>query len=613
MPVDARWLPLLALVLTLAAPASAARVQPCGDGRFLLAEGTWLLGDPQGSARQGITFSSRQLAIDGRCEATRAKVKAGRRATVLAARWPACGDRRKVRLVGKLAAPACDVLRGTVRAKRSGAVGFEATRSVCGDGYVDSAAGETCDLPGGGTGSEPTPESLAAARDAIAAGATDVALSPDGTLRLLRIATPTGGIDKVVRGEVVLVQWVHDGDVSEMIADANGDGIPELLVTGRRAPVRSALVRYDLNGDGTVERTVSMTQVGPDGLEADIVDAASGSLAFSTPLFQETAAAGAGLLVSRAGSVVTAEGCTAAQTSYAQSALAAALLGGLQCLSELGLDSIAKTIAGKLARDGVTVRCGGTSSCAQIDILDSVTRGVLPTSVGITLGADFLDGTGVCSNGPMILFHELLHMGLGEMHSPFLDRSTFEGLATDRVYSCTDLCFRPDKATKAECATCLGVDRCDPRCERFADGNDPPCELFVDITGITCPTQSCVCCRMCPGGSRWVSTIQGVVRGPVGTVLRTNLPAPPDGELSCATWSVVTCPDTPGGILQCCQRQPEQPNESTFVGTSRMPPAASPIDCICPTPPPAEGVEFVAQAGPDGLGIVEDTQPDTCP
>lgn len=610
-----------ATLLASAAPATAARPSACPDGRFLLRDGAGVFAPATAGDRQAVTLAAKRLTVDGVCAPAKAKVKAGKRATTIGARWSVCGDRKKVRLSGTIASPACDVLRATVKARKQRPIQIQATRSACGDGFADRAVGETCDLPpedgggttttttlpGVGTGSQPTPVSLDAAHDAIAAGATDVPLSPDGSLRFRRAATATGGIDTIVRGATTLVRWVHDGDVTTMTSDDEGDGVFELVVEARRAPVRGVVVTFDLTGDGDVERTVSMTQVGASGVAVEIAEAGVGTTSFSAPLLQEVRGDGV------TAATVTSEGCTADQETAAKATLSTALTDGLKCLRDLGLDSIAKMLEGKVARDGVKFRCGGTSDCAQIDVLDAVTKGALPTSVGVTLGQGFLDGSGTCSNGPMVLFHELLHLGLGAAHSPFLDRSKFEGLATDAVYSCTDLCFRPAVATKSECAKCLGVDRCDPKCSGYADGPEGACEVFVDITSFTCPVTACQCCDVCPPGVRWQPTMEGRARGPVGAILRTNLPAIPDGELTCPSWTPVSCPGIPAGVgLQCCRREPGQPSETTFVGRDHLPPSAFPIQCVCPNPGPPSGVEMVAQVDAP-TGGAEDTVPVTCP
>jgi hypothetical protein len=71
------------------------------------------------------------------------------------ATWPACGSLAKVKLTGKMAAPACSVLTGTLKAARAKPKKFSATRSACGDGVLEGAL-EECEpgqegCPGGVT------------------------------------------------------------------------------------------------------------------------------------------------------------------------------------------------------------------------------------------------------------------------------------------------------------------------------------------------------------------------------------------------------------------------------------------------------------------------------
>jgi hypothetical protein len=597
----------LAIVLAvLLSPAASAAAKPvaCADGRFLLPEGATVLTAPAASQRQGVSLASRAIGIEGSCEPAHAKVKPGRRGTRVTARWRACGDFKKVALKGVIAAPGCETLRGQLKARKTARVDFEATRSACGDGYVDVAGGETCDLPV--DGSEATLALLDAAHDAIAAGATDVALSADGTLRFRRSATATGGIDEIVRGAVTLVRWVHDGDDTIMTSDADGDGVAEITIEAQRAPVRTAVVRYDLDGDGSAERTLSMSQVGADGLTVEITLAGQAPVGFSAPLLQEARTGAAAI-------VATGVGCTAGELASAQATLATATASGFACLRSLGLGGVEKAMAGKLAKDGVEFRCGAATGCAQVDILDGLTGGLIPTAIGMNLGTSFFTGAGACSNPDMVLFHELLHVGLGESHSPFLDRTTFEGLATDRVYSCTDLCFRPGLATKSECATCLGVDRCDAKCSTYADGpSDPPCGGTVDITSTTCPSTACSCCQDCPAGTKFVETMDGTASGPVDSYVRINMPPNFGGQISCGSWSAVTCPGVSANILACCQRQAGEPDTTTFHGTLPFPFAG--ISCICPVPPSMEVGQLVAQLVTlNGGAVAEDTNPITCP
>ena len=248
----------------------------------------------------------------------------------------------------------------------------------------------------------------------------------------------------------------------------------------------------------------------------------------------------------------------------------------------LGLDPVAKAMEGKIAKDGVEFRCGATSGCAQVDILDGLTGGFLPTAIGVNLGTSFFTGSGACSNPDMVLFHELLHVGLGEAHSPFLDRKTFEGLATDRVYSCTDLCFRPGLATKSECATCLGVDRCDSKCSAYADGpNDPPCDVPVDVTATTCPSTACTCCEDCPAGIRCVETMDGHASGPVGSYVRINLP-PSWADRSPAGAGVTSpVPDRPPASSRAVSGRRASPTRPPSPAPCRFPSSGYPACAPC--------------------------------
>lgn len=590
------------LLLLTARPLHAAPTR-CSDGRFLLPAGVTVLTTGVGSARQGIALDAGQLTLDAGCGPTAARVKRTKRATVVVARWRACGDRKRVVFKGTIAAPACDTLRGKVTAKKAKPVAFEAARSICGDGYADLAGAETCDL----ATDDITFDLLDAAHDAVAAGATDVPLSPDGTLRFVRTTSATGGTDSIVRGNTVLARWVYDGDTITVTADQDGDGNPELRIDAVRAPARAATVRFDLDDDGTVERTVTTEAIDATTMHVTITLLGESPTSFDTTNLQELRATS----IRTAASVVT-ENCTPTEATDAETTLVDALTTGLPCLKQLGMDSVGKTISGKVLKDGVTFRCGATNDCAQADILDSLTHGLLPTTVGVNLGPKFFTGEGACGNGPMVLFHELLHVGLGDAHSPFLNRSDKGSLATDRVYSCTDMCFRPGEVNKRSCATCLGVDRCDAKCSNYPDlAGDTPCgDSAVEITSATCPSTACTCCDNCPPGVLFTETITGTARAPVDHYLRVNVLESLGGHLTCGAWSSAPCVLGSFG-LTCCQRQAGQPDSTSFTATLPFP---FMNQCVCPVPPPLDAGTLNAQiVTPENNAVVEDSAPITCP
>src|SRR5262245_53365481 len=104
---------LLALV-AFAAPAAAhsARPAPCPDGRFPLV-GVRPIGLE--GRLDTVVFQDSTVALDGVCAPKRARVRATPRNTTIRANWPACpGLEGRVKLKVRIAAPACDRLRGTI-------------------------------------------------------------------------------------------------------------------------------------------------------------------------------------------------------------------------------------------------------------------------------------------------------------------------------------------------------------------------------------------------------------------------------------------------------------------------------------------------------------------
>ncbi len=128
---------LLGILLTTTAPAWGAVAATCPHARYRVA------GAPIGTAE--VLEMGGTVALDGACEPVAPKRwKAKGKGTAVAARWKGCaGLRGAVRLEGKLV-DGCRTFRGTVKiGKRLRRI--EATRSECGDGFVDVRGGEACD------------------------------------------------------------------------------------------------------------------------------------------------------------------------------------------------------------------------------------------------------------------------------------------------------------------------------------------------------------------------------------------------------------------------------------------------------------------------------------
>lgn len=137
----------IAVLLASTATAKRSRPTPCAPGTFDLADADATGAESRlGASADALTIDTGKIAL-GPCPAT-GRVKARRKVTLLKARWKTCGTARNVRLDAKIAAPACDTVRGTLKVKRAKALRFTATRrtiraAVCGDGHID--AGEPCD------------------------------------------------------------------------------------------------------------------------------------------------------------------------------------------------------------------------------------------------------------------------------------------------------------------------------------------------------------------------------------------------------------------------------------------------------------------------------------
>ena len=126
--------------------AKRAKPQPCAAGRFLVAPTAepLLTGVSPTIDAIGIDAAG-HVSLDGCGAATKGKVKATRKATIVQAKWTRCGAFSNVVLAAKIAAPACDVMSGKLQAKMLKTKKFPAMRSTCGDQRVDTGGDETCD------------------------------------------------------------------------------------------------------------------------------------------------------------------------------------------------------------------------------------------------------------------------------------------------------------------------------------------------------------------------------------------------------------------------------------------------------------------------------------
>ncbi len=112
------------------AVARKAKPTPCADGRFLLLPGTAAVIGAQ--AVDAVAIVGGSATIEDGCDASPVRVRARRKATKVSARWDACGAASRVKLRASIAAPDCDRMTGTLKAKGARATRFEATRETGG-------------------------------------------------------------------------------------------------------------------------------------------------------------------------------------------------------------------------------------------------------------------------------------------------------------------------------------------------------------------------------------------------------------------------------------------------------------------------------------------------
>jgi Subtilase family len=212
-----RTLFLAATVVMLAADPSAARkaklkLLPCTGSRFLLpAEAPLITGAAAVALDAVVLDEAGRISIASGCPAVRAKLKPGRKRTLVRARWKkgACaGLRGKARLVGKLDAT-CTTLTGTLRAKKY-RKRFTARLSTCGDGVLDRDGGERC-------------ATLEGPLDGLAVDAiADLDLEtgvPDGEITDF----PNGSRLARTRLEIELADGATVGDVNALLAEVGGE------------------------------------------------------------------------------------------------------------------------------------------------------------------------------------------------------------------------------------------------------------------------------------------------------------------------------------------------------------------------------------------------------
>jgi hypothetical protein len=146
----------LALLCALAALPRVGRAAgraPCPASalRFLADPGTTsLLAATRTSTRDALVIDGPAVTVEsstGDCGPAQAKLRRAKGVVLIHARWASCPDvTGPVRLTARIV-NGCTLLKGMLRVGQHRPRRVRATRSTCGDRYVDAAAGEQCEPP----------------------------------------------------------------------------------------------------------------------------------------------------------------------------------------------------------------------------------------------------------------------------------------------------------------------------------------------------------------------------------------------------------------------------------------------------------------------------------
>ena len=359
------------------------------------------------------------------------------------------------------------------------------TGTVCTGGKCVGSSGCASDVP--------TSASLDAASAQLAAGATDVAVSPGGCFRYRR--TVSG---QMVTSEQITVAGVpmyvaeHTLSVSTIRRDADQDGFFEWQGTATRAqspndqrfqinlysPATQLLIQrksYARSGD-----LVNIVVEQPD---------ASGTLRV-VDRYQAQIVAGAPAVST---SSIVGSGCSAADNALIGAQLRATIDQLLVCLFKNNAKDIMNTIISyAVSRIDFVCDTGLTGLIATTDWWDGwLHNWVVGGPTGeIRINPTTFVGLGSPASQQRLLAHELLHLHFGEHDADQQDDLGSDFARVDQTETCASLCFGLGFQTKCDCARCLGTNKCDPRCAPYREC-DP-------ILAAKCP---------CPTRRKWYSTL----------------------------------------------------------------------------------------------------------
>lgn len=346
-----------------------------------------------------------------------------------------------------------------------------------------------------------TDASLAAAQAALAGGATDIALSPNGCQRYRR--TLVGGVltqeRMLLNGFIVQTSNYPVNGASEILIDVDQDGINELQTYVYYAPNSTRMTsrlssRYDSRtrrllrrrnetrkDDTTVhviaeEWDTAGTQISREEFDASLL------VTFGTDTIGAYAAPATE-------GIAAPTGCGAFDQTL-RDRLKDGLKKGVACLDKYKHPHTSDFKRFQLSPNVIFMCDTALSAYAQYQSGDlpkgTAVINVNPNSLQAPSATHMLPGESINDFQSRVLFHELGHFY--ESHSPRTENySQF-----DKTRACDALCFNTD-ANQCHCQTCLGDKTCNNGCSAL-----PACQSSIQQCGNRCCAGPCDGSTCCP-------------------------------------------------------------------------------------------------------------------
>jgi hypothetical protein len=321
-----------------------------------------------------------------------------------------------------------------------------------------------------------TAASVDAARTALAAGATDVKLSPQGCIRYKR--TLVGGQitheETTFRGNPALI-WDHSSTESTGLRDLDLDGFFEWRATTQRSTTttdsRTEISKFDPTTQALMRRE---TYARSGDVVHNIIEEvdASGVLQivaeFDTGL--EIFAQSDEAAPDFASSSVSSSSCSTTELNLIKAARDRAFDSGTACIFDHGSPDLAFAISAHFARPDLKYECitlpdpgpGQPEVVAAINGTEVKADPKKQPVMIINRTAFFKKNA---NDQAGYLWHEMLHLEFGT--SP--GHNTNPNYLTDRVYACHWMCFPPGnvRVDKCQCALCVGTESSDQHCAQY--------------------------------------------------------------------------------------------------------------------------------------------------